>query len=198
MQGRDPRCRRRSFAKIRGGEIRRDRRPGGEIRGASLRSSDGQNGMGPPGCVCAVCGLCAAGAAAWLPPPSARARAWVIVFLPQALIMNDPGPVRPIASGRTSRTQVADTDNTHISGTRHGSRVTRELERTISRRTKHHRTSLLRADPEQDRRRGASVTLSLYRAHSWPYHTARMAVSHNAPLHTGWTPQLSGSLPRAH
>lgn len=58
--------------------------------------------------------------------------------------------------------------------------------------------SLLRVEPEQDRRRGASVTLSLYRAHSWPYHTARMAVSHNAPLHTGWTPQLSGSLPRAH
>ena len=125
---------------------------------------------GPAGCVCALCCWCCCVAAS-----AVRARAWVIVFLPQALIMNDPGPVRPIASGRTSRTQVADTDTTddthHISGTRHGSRVTRELERTISRRTKHHRTSLLRADPEQDRRRGASVTLS----------RSLMAISHCTP-----------------
>ena len=162
MQGRDPR-------EIPG-------RSQGEIRGASLRSSDGQNGMGPLA-VCALCALCCCRAAAWLPPPSARARVGYCISAAtrQALIMNDPGPVRPIASGRTSRTQVADTDTTDdthlISGTRHGSRVTRELERTISRRTKHHRTSLLRADPEQDRRRGASVTLS----------RSLMAISHSTP-----------------
>jgi len=100
-----------------------------------------------------------------------------------------------IAGSRSSpRTQFAASTTTHISGTRHGSR---ELENISTHETSPH-LCLLRAEPEQDRRRGASVTLSLYRAHSWPYHTARMAVSHNAPLHTGWTPQLSGSLPRAH
>ena len=150
IPGRDPRC---LFAKFRW--TKRD---------------------GPAGCVCAVRSVllpcCCVAASA------VRARARGLLYFcrnAQALIMNDPGPVRPIASGRTSRTQVADTDTTddthHISGTRHGSRVTRELERTISRRTKHHRTSLLRADPEQDRRRGASVTLS----------RSLMAISHSTP-----------------
>ena len=105
IPGRDPRC---LFAKFRW--TKRD---------------------GPAGCVCAVRSVllpcCCVAASA------VRARARGLLYFcrnAQALIMNDPGPVRPIASGRTSRTQVADTDTTehrrHASHIGHAARLPRD------------------------------------------------------------------------
>ena len=83
--------------------------------------------------LCVRCALCAAAVLlrGCLRRPRARARG-LLYFCrnAQALIMNDPGPVRPIASGRTSRTQVADTDTTehrrHASHIGHAARLPRD------------------------------------------------------------------------
>ena len=124
---------------------------------------------GPAGCVC--CPWCRA------VPRRAVRMDYRSISVASIKIIKAPPFLFRIAGSRSSpRTQFAASTTTHISGTRHGSR---ELENISTHETSPH-LCLLRAEPEQDRRRGASVTLSLYRAHSWPYHTARMAVSHNA------------------
>ena len=128
--------------------------------------------------LCVRCALCAAAVLLRGCLRRPRARAWVIVFLPQRASVNHERP--GARSSDRVGTHLAHTSRRHRHDRRHAShighaarpsRVTRELERTISRRTKHHRTSLLRADPEQDRRRGASVTLS----------RSLMAISHSTP-----------------
>ena len=143
---------------------------------------------GPAGCVCS-CPWCRA------VPRRAVRMDYRSISVASVKIIKAPPFLFRIAGSRSSpRTQFAASTTTHISGTRHGSRELENISmaRNITAPVSSPRRTRARSPPRRFRD-PLAIPRSL------------MAISHSThgrltqrPLHTGWTLQLSGSLPRPH